>query len=134
MNNRFHLDPKLENDTFFIKNLNLSMLLLMNNYLFPWVVLVPKRNNLREIIDLNKDEQIILMEEIDYISKIMIKIFSPDKLNIAILGNIVEQLHIHIIARFEHDLAWPQTVFGKQQQAYNLEKKEDIIKKLKDCN
>ena len=134
MNNRFHLDPKLENDTFFIKNLNLSMLLLMNNSLFPWVVLVPKRNNLREIIDLNKDEQIILIEEIDYISKIMIKIFSPDKLNIAILGNIVEQLHIHIIARFEHDLAWPQTVFGKQQQAYNLEKKEDIIKKLKDCN
>ncbi len=132
MNNIFHLDPKLANDSFVIKDLNLSSLLLMNNSLFPWVILVPKKNNLREIIDLSKDEQIILMEEIDSVSKAMIQIFSPDKLNIAALGNIVEQLHIHIIARYKHDIAWPQPVFGNKQQEYSSSASNAIIAKFID--
>jgi diadenosine tetraphosphate (Ap4A) HIT family hydrolase len=132
MNDIFHLDPMLTNDSFLIKDLNLSRVLLMNNSLFPWIILVPKRNNLREIIDLTKDEQIILMEEIDSMSKAMIEIFSPDKLNIAALGNIVEQLHIHIVVRYKHDLAWPQPVFGNKQQEYSSSASDAIITKFTD--
>lgn len=127
MDDIFHLDPRLNNDSCWSVDLNLSKLLLVNNALFPWVILVPRKNNLKEIIDLNEEEGIILMSEISLLSKIMQQVFSPDKLNIAALGNIVEQLHIHIIARYQNDQAWPNPVFGKGKLEYTASRQQQII-------
>jgi diadenosine tetraphosphate (Ap4A) HIT family hydrolase len=110
----FKLDPQLKKDTFFIKDLKLCQLLLMNNSLYPWFILVPKKANLVEIIDLSKNDQELLMEEIAAVSKVLKHHLHPKKLNVANLGNMVPQLHIHIIARFEDDLHFPKPVWGQQ--------------------
>ncbi len=118
MTSDFILDQRLKNDGEIIGELDLCKIILVNNAYFPWLILVPKRNYLKEIIDLADQERIILMEEISYISSIMQDIFKPDKLNVAALGYIVEQLHIHIIARFKDDKAWPAPLFGKDKTTY----------------
>ena len=110
----FQLHPQLKKDTFFIKDLELCQVLLMNNALYPWIILVPKKANLIEIIDLSVEEQNLLMVEISAISRIF-KNLNPDKINIAALGNIVPQLHIHIIARFKNDLTFPKPVWVSQE-------------------
>ncbi len=132
MNSDFHLNPRLDQDSCWSTDLKLSKLILVNNSLCPWLVLVPRKNNLKEMIDLNKEERIILMEEISYLSEAMQQIFSPDKLNIASLGNIVEQLHIHVIARYKNDEAWPNPVFGYKRQEYNAMEMQNIINKLQE--
>ncbi|WP_316353461.1 HIT family protein [Candidatus Trichorickettsia mobilis] len=129
-NNIFYLDPRLSNDSFELINFALSKVMLVNNSFFPWVVLIPRKNNLKEIIDLNQQDRIILMEEISLVSQVMIDAFAPDKLNVAALGNIVPQLHIHIVARYSHDLAWPQPVFGGDKKAYDSEMRQNITNKL----
>jgi len=132
MNQEFKLDIRLKNDGEVIAELDLCKLILVNNANFPWVILVPKYNNLKEIIDLTKENQILLMNEISYISTIMKELFQPDKLNVAALGNIVSQLHVHIIARFKNDAAWPDPVFGKSKESHNKEKYLAIIKKIQE--
>ena len=132
MDDIFRLDPRLNNDSCWSVDLSLSKLLLVNNSLFPWVILVPRKNNLKEIIDLNEEERIMLMSEISLVSKIMQQVFSPDKLNIAALGNIVEQLHIHIIARYQNDQAWPNPVFGKGKLEYTKLKQQQIIEQFQE--
>lgn len=132
MYNDFHLDPRLNQDSCWSMDLKLSKLLLVNNSLFPWVILVPRKKNLKEIIDLNTEDRIMLMDEISYMSKIMQTIFSPDKLNIAALGNIVQQLHIHVIARYKNDQAWPNPVFGSKKQEYKLDEQKQIINQLQE--
>jgi diadenosine tetraphosphate (Ap4A) HIT family hydrolase len=107
----FILDQRLENDCFFIQDLKLSKLLLINNKLYPWFILVPRRSALKEIIDLQFSDQEILLEEINQIGKIIQNIYQPDKLNIANLGNMVSQLHIHIIARYKNDSTFPDPVW-----------------------
>jgi diadenosine tetraphosphate (Ap4A) HIT family hydrolase len=131
MNQEFKLDIRLKNDGEVIAELDLCKLILVNNANFPWVILVPKYNNLKEIIDLTKENQILLMNEISYISTIMKELFQPDKLNVAALGNIVKQLHIHIIARFENDASWPDPVFGKEKKTYSSNKYTAIINKIR---
>ena len=130
MSENFILDSRLENDGAIIVELNLCKLILVNNSLFPWIILVPKRNMLKEIIDLNEEDRPLLMEEINYISKVMKDLFNPDKLNVASLGNIVEQLHVHIIVRFKNDQAWPAPVFGKGKLNYDAKEYEEIIDKI----
>lgn len=125
----FHLDPMLQNDTFFIKKLSLSDLLLMNNKNFPWFILVPNRKNITEIFELNKKDQLQLWHEISEISEFTKKHFNADKINIAALGNKVPQLHIHIIARFKTDLAWPNPVWG---HASNLPYTHEEIEAFKE--
>lgn len=132
MLNDFQLHEQLKKDTYLIKDLSLSKLLLMNNSLFPWVILVPKRSNVTEIIDLNEEDRKTLIDEIALVSKIIKKVLAPDKLNIAALGNIVEQLHIHIITRYKDDSLWPKPVFGCNKQEYTLEQKQKIITKLQE--
>jgi diadenosine tetraphosphate (Ap4A) HIT family hydrolase len=129
-NDIFYLDPRLSNDSFELINFALSKVMLVNNSFFPWVMLIPRKNNLTEIIDLNQEDRVILMEEISLVSQVMIDAFTPDKLNIAALGNIVPQLHIHIVARYTHDSAWPQPVFGGDKKAYDAEMSQDITNKL----
>ena len=110
---QFILDKKLQKDCIFIKDLELSQLLLMNDSNYPWLILVPRKNNLTEIIDLDQDDQIILLSEINYVSKILKKHLNVDKINIASLGNIVSQLHIHIIGRYFNDISYPKPVWGQ---------------------
>lgn len=115
----FALHPQLEQDTFFIIDLKLCRVLLMNNSLFPWLILVPKKENMKELIDLSESDRHVLMDEISLVSEIMKSLFSPDKLNVAALGNQVPQLHIHVIARSKQDTAWPNPVWGRGTEAYN---------------
>ena len=110
---RFILDKKLQKDCIFIKDLELSQLLLMNDSNYPWLILVPRKNNLTEIIDLDQDNQIILLSEINYVSKILKKHLNVDKINIASLGNVVSQLHIHIIGRYFNDISYPKPIWGQ---------------------
>lgn len=131
MSDEFILDSAFSNLNFKVGELNLCYLFLNNNSIFPWIILVPKRSNVKEIIDLSKEDQHLLIDEIDIMSKIMKKIFSPHKLNIAALGNVVSQLHIHIIARYNGDSCWPNAVFNGASQIYEDEKKEAIINKIK---
>lgn len=108
----FILDPKLQADTFFIHDFPLSRLLLMNDKNYPWLILVPKKPNLVELIDLSRAEQELLLQEINLVAKILKEKFAADKLNIANLGNMVRQLHVHVIARFKDDAAFPRPVWG----------------------
>lgn len=108
----FTLHPRLEADTLPVAELTLSRVLLMNQRHFPWIILVPRVSNAREIIDLSAAQQATLMQEMALASRVMQAEFSPHKLNVAALGNMVPQLHVHIIARFETDAAWPNPVWN----------------------
>ena len=110
----FSLDSRLHNDTFFVCDLSLCRVLLMNDRQFPWLILVPMKNDIAEIIDLTEKEQITLLKESALASKAMMSLFSPLKLNVAALGNVVRQLHVHHVARFDTDCAWPKPVWGNQ--------------------
>jgi diadenosine tetraphosphate (Ap4A) HIT family hydrolase len=114
----FILDPKLEQDTFFITDLKLCRALLMNNALYPWVILVPRVDAAKEIIDLTADERGWLMEEVCHASAALQTLYNPSKLNVAALGNQVSQLHMHVIARNTTDTAWPSPVWGKDSKPY----------------
>ena len=108
----FALDTRLVADTHVVGDLELSRVLLMNDARFPWLILVPRRAGMREIIDLHIDEQHILLGEIGRCATALRNLDRPDKLNIAALGNVVAQLHVHVIARTLHDAAWPRPVWG----------------------
>ena len=108
----FFLHTQLAQDTFFVKDLKLSKLLLMNDARFPWVVLVPREEGVKDLIDLLPSSQRTLLGEINRVSMFMKRHFNTEKLNIATIGNIVPQLHIHIVARTSKDAAWPKPVWG----------------------
>ena len=108
----FKLDVRLVEDTIYLLELSLCRVLLMNDSRYPWLILVPRFNGLKEIHDLSKGDQGNLMFEITKTTRIIEKLFTPDKINVAALGNSVSQLHIHIIARFKTDEAWPGPVWG----------------------
>ena len=133
----FKLHPRLIKDTFHIIDLKLSRLLLMNNSNYPWFILVPTRKNITELYELEKKDRLELNSEIDTISKKLSIHFNAKKMNIAALGNIVPQLHIHIIVRKENDAAWPNPVWNntdtipyKESLSFKLVK--DIRKLLGD--
>ena len=133
----FKLHPRLIKDTFHIIDLKLSRLLLMNNSNYPWFILVPTRKNITELYELEKKDRLELNSEIDIISKKLSIHFNAKKMNIAALGNIVPQLHIHIIVRKENDAAWPNPVWNntdiipyKESLSFKLVK--DIRKLLGD--
>lgn len=108
----FKLHPTLERDTVEVANLDLCRVLLMRDETYPWLILVPMREGLRDLDELCESDRNLAMAEIDCVSKVMKAIFEPDKMNVGALGNIVEQLHIHVIARFKADPAWPAPVWG----------------------
>ena len=108
----FELDPQLAADTHLVGDLELSRVLLMDDARFPWLILVPRRTALRELIDLPGDEQHALLDEIGRCATALRNLEKPDKLNIAALGNVVAQLHVHVIARSSRDPAWPRPVWG----------------------
>ncbi len=108
----FTLHPQLAAETVVVGDLRLSRVLLMNNARFPWILLVPRRDGIREIIDLSDRDQATLYGEITAASHAMRALYKPDKLNVAAIGNMVPQLHVHIIARWAEDEAWPKPTFG----------------------
>ncbi len=109
----FQLHPQLAEDTFLIMTLPLSKVLLMNDSRFPWIILVPEKPDLVDLHDLKHDDYNTLTREIRGASKAMAALFKADKMNVATLGNMVPQLHIHIIARYRNDAAWPAPIWGK---------------------
>jgi len=108
----FKLHAQLAKDTVPIGQFQLSLVLLHKDGNYPWVVLVPKRQNMREIFHLSQDDQLQLAKESSHLSEVMTSIYAPTKMNIAAIGNIVPQLHIHHVARFEDDAAWPASIWG----------------------
>lgn len=108
----FELDERLRADTTAIAELGLSLVLLMNDRTMPWLILVPRRSGVREIYELDSVDRAALMDEIAQVSGVMADIYRPDKLNVANLGNIVLQLHVHVVARYKSDRAWPGSVWG----------------------
>ncbi|HEX5339290.1 MAG TPA: HIT domain-containing protein [Gammaproteobacteria bacterium] len=109
----FTLHPQLEKDTIPLGAFPLSLLLLMNDSNYPWFILVPQRNDIRELHELDDADRTRLLNESTLLSRALIRAFTPDKLNIAALGNQVPQLHLHHIVRYTRDPAWPAPVWGK---------------------
>jgi diadenosine tetraphosphate (Ap4A) HIT family hydrolase len=112
----FVLDPRLLADTHAIGVLPFSELLLMDDARFPWLILVPRIAGARELIDLDEGDQHMLLGEINRVAHALETLLRPDKLNIAALGNVVPQLHVHVIARFAGDPAWPNPVWGRGER------------------
>lgn len=128
---RFTLDARLARDSMHITDLPLCNVRLMDNKNFPWLILVPKVAGASEWIDLDRDAQHQLSDEIAVVSHILKALVTPDKLNIATLGNQVSQLHIHLIARYKGDSAWPNPVWGGASEYYKEEESGRFIYELK---
>jgi len=130
------IDQRLKSGSHKILDLDLSEVRLKDNQYFPWVILIPKTPTLiTEIFELDKNSQQKLYSEINRVSQAMEAYFRPDKLNIGALGNIVPQLHIHIIARFKTDLAWPHSLWqenipAKKYDAETLKSNTENLCKL----
>ena len=126
------LHPQLERDTANIGDLPLSRVLVINDANYPWVLLVPRRADTVEIVDLDEVAQAQLMTEITRVSRAMREVTNCDKLNVAALGNMVPQLHVHIIARFRGDPAWPKPVWGAvPPRDYNREDLHGFVTPLR---
>ena len=128
----FKLDRKFLKTSHHLIDLKLCTIRLNDNSKFPWIILIPKRNKITDISDLNSKDQTLLMKEIVYVSKVMKKLFKTSKLNVEKIGNIVPQLHIHIIARSKKDCSWPLSVWivkGKKYSQTALKIMSDKISK-----
>ena len=112
MSTDFALDPQLAADTVHVGDLALCSVLLMDDARFPWLILVPRRAGASEITDLSPEDARGLMDEMRIATGVMLTLAKPDKVNVAALGNVVSQLHVHVIGRFLSDPAWPKPVWG----------------------
>ena len=119
-------------DSHLILDLKLCSVRLIDNVKFPWIILIPKRKNITDISELNSKDQMLLMKEIVHCSKLMKKIFKTKKLNVEKIGNIVPQLHIHIIARSTKDSSWPLSVWVVKGKPYSKVLLAKTINKIKE--
>ena len=127
----FKLDRKFLKSSHHIRDLKLCTIRLNDNSKFPWLILIPKRNKIKDMSDLKSKDQILLMKEIVYVSKIMKKLFKTSKLNVEKIGNIVPQLHIHIIARSKKDSSWPLSVWVVKGKNYSKTALKIMIDKVR---
>jgi diadenosine tetraphosphate (Ap4A) HIT family hydrolase len=126
------LHPQLEQDCVMIADLPLSRLLLSRDANYPWLLLVPRRLGAGEIIDLDAVDQVQLMTEIVLVSRALKAVAACDKLNVAAIGNVVRQLHIHIVARHRDDMAWPKPVWGAAPaRQYDLAERDRFVTALR---
>lgn len=109
----FALHPQLASDGIQIGQFELSQLLLINDRQYPWFVLVPRREDVTEIFQLDEEDRVQLLRESCWLAEALKDAFAADKINIAALGNMVSQLHVHHIVRYRNDAAWPAPVWGK---------------------
>ena len=128
------INKKFLTDSYYLTDLKLCTVRLINNSKFPWIILIPNRKKVTDITELKPKDQILLMKEIVFCSKIMKKIFKTSKLNVEKIGNIVPQLHIHIIARFKKDSSWPLSVWVIKGKPYLKKALEKILIKIKKGN
>jgi diadenosine tetraphosphate (Ap4A) HIT family hydrolase len=130
----FSLHPQLAEDTTPVGELALSRVLLMNDANYPWLILVPRRAGAVEIADLPDDDQVLLMREIAQASRALKAVSACDKLNVAAIGNVVPQLHVHVVARRRDDAAWPKPVWGATPAiAYAPAARDALIARLHDA-
>lgn len=128
----FHLHERLAADTWTVKDLPLCRVLLMNDRRYPWVILVPRRDGLRDFHDVAKADKSAFQGEIDHVSEVLKELTGAHKLNVAALGNMVPQLHVHVVARFEVDAAWPKPVWGVgESEPYRPDEAGALIEKLR---
>ena len=127
----FKLNSKFLKTSHHLIDLKLCTIRLNDNSKFPWIILIPKRNKITDISDLNSKDQTLLMKEIVYVSKVMKKLFKTSKLNVEKIGNIVPQLHIHIIARSKKDSSWPLSVWVVKGKNYSKTALKVIVDKLR---
>ena len=127
----FKLNRKFLKTSHHLIDLKLCTIRLNDNSKFPWIILIPKRNKITDISDLNSKDQTLLMKEIVYASKVMKKLFKTSKLNVEKIGNIVPQLHIHIIARSKKDSSWPLSVWVVKGKNYSKKALKVIVDKLR---
>ena len=117
--------------SYFIKNMKLCSVRLIDNSKFPWIILIPNRKNITDITELNLKDQNLLMKEIVHCSKLMKKIFKTKKLNVEKIGNVVPQLHIHVISRSTKDSTWPLSVWVVKGKPYSKALLSKTITKIK---
>lgn len=130
----WQLHPQLAVDTHPVACWSLSDLRLMDDAHHPWLMLVPRIEGATELVDLDSGAQATLMAEVTRASHALQRVFTPDKLNVAALGNMVEQLHVHVIARYRTDIAWPGPVWGvANAQPYSPDALADVVSRLQDA-
>ncbi|PIZ31630.1 MAG: hypothetical protein COY40_01610 [Alphaproteobacteria bacterium CG_4_10_14_0_8_um_filter_53_9] len=127
----FQLHHKLAEDTWPVLDLKLCKVLLMKNAHYPWLILVPMRENCRDLFDVPASEHALLWQEIRHVHEALKVFTNAEKMNVGALGNMVPQLHIHIIARHSGDAAWPAPVWGGPAKMYDEQGAETLIQQLK---
>ena len=128
----FALDPRLEQDTLHMGDFPLCRLLLMNDASYPWFILVPRREEVSELFQLDLADQNSLWRETLLLAELLKDTFKADKMNVATLGNVVSQLHMHVIVRRRSDAAWPAPVWGRQPAVpYSAEQIKEVRAKLR---
>ncbi len=128
----FNLDSRLASDTLLLGDFELCRLLLMNDRQYPWFILVPRREQVSELFQLDADDQQLLWQETTALAEVLKDTFAADKMNVATLGNMVSQLHMHVIVRRKADAAWPSPVWGQRPAvAYTATEVDEIRQKLR---
>lgn len=128
----FVLDARLQHDTVCLGDYPLCRLLLMNDAQYPWFILVPRREDVSELFQLSAEDQLQLWRETTSLAELLKDCFAADKMNLATLGNVVSQLHMHVIVRRRDDVAWPAPVWGRHPaQAYSAEQLAELTARLR---
>mgnify|MGYP000374444972 FL=1 len=127
----YRINKKFLKSSHHTTELKLCSIRLHDNSKFPWIILIPKRKNITDISELSSKDQLLLMKEIVYSSKVMKKLFKTSKLNVEKVGNIVPQLHIHIIARYKKDSSWPLSVWVAKGKTYSAKVLKDVVNKIR---
>lgn len=126
------IHPQLDNDCIVLGRFELSFVLLVKDASYPWLILVPELDDITEIYQMPVAEQKLLLDESSYLAKKLMQHFNGDKMNIAALGNVVPQLHLHHVVRYINDLAWPAPIWGKHPATdYSVNQLEERICELK---
>ena len=127
----FSINPQLEQDSIFLDRWTLCDVRLINDQQYPWILLIPRREGVRDLHELTQEDYLQLMKESRRLSETMQTVFQSEKMNVAALGNVVPQLHLHHIARYQSDPAWPKPVWGVfPMQPYSNEQLQEIKEKL----
>lgn len=129
----FQLHPRLQQDCLPVGRFALCRILWMNDSQYPWAILVPQRPDITEIYQLAPDDRQQLLNESCWLAEALVALYQPDKLNIAAIGNLVPQLHVHHVARYRGDMAWPGPVWGKfAATPYPVHEAESRITRLRE--
>ena len=131
----FTLHPQLAHDCFELADFPLCKLLLCNDSAYPWFILVPKVSDIKDVYQLDWQQQQQLLNESSLLSELVMQVFDGDKMNVAALGNVVEQLHVHHVVRYKTDVSWPKPIWGQQAltpytEVELTELKEKLLPKL----